>query len=165
VIQIDETAGGSSDNNHDFLSGYTTSTAGNHNFLTYAPVSLRRTYYKTAGTHTFRLEAYGAQNVAQSNYLWNPTITATFYPTGYGTGTTAVPPEEAGRFSNVQRTVSAGQPPQEGTVEGALVDLRELELRDAEAQAQAERAHRQLIEARLAEQQAKAPKPATPKQP
>ena len=165
MIQIDETAGGSSDNNHDFLSGYTTSTAGNHNFLTYAPVSLRRTYYKTAGTHTFRLEAYGAQNVAQSNYLWNPTITATFYPTGYGTGTTAVPPEEAGRFSNVQRTVSAGQPPQEGTVEGALVDLRELELRDAEAQAQAERAHRQRIEARLAEQLAKAPKPATPKQP
>jgi hypothetical protein len=76
-----------------------------------------------------------------------------------------VTPEEASQFSQVQRTVSAGVMPGEGSAEGALVDLRELELRDAEARAQAERAHRQLIEAQLAQQNAKAPRPATTKKP
>ena len=166
VIQIDETAGGSADASHYFMSGYWLGAAGAHNYFMYSPVSIRRTYYKAAGTYTFRFEAYGYQNESLLNSLDNPTITATFYPTSYGSVTTAVTPEEASRFSNVQRTASAGQFPQEGTVEGALVDLRELELRDAQASAQAERAHRQLIEAQLAQQNAKAgAKPATTKQP
>jgi hypothetical protein len=164
-IQIDETAGGSYEVGHYFLSGYS-SIPGAHNFNMWAPVSIRRTYYKPAGTYTFRLEAYGVQTETLQNYLINPTITATFYPTGYGSVTAAVTPGEASQFSNVQRTVSMGQLPQDGPTEGALVDLRELELRDAAAQVQAERAHRQLIEARLAQQQAtRTPMPATPKQP
>jgi hypothetical protein len=82
-----------------------------------------------------------------------------------------VTPEEASRFSDVQHPATAGQPQLGGALQSAgssesvLVDLRELELRDAEARAQAERAHRQLIEARLAEQQAKVAKPATTQQP
>jgi hypothetical protein len=164
-IQIDETAGGAADYSHDFISGYN-GTAGAHNFFTWAPVSIHRTYYKTAGTYTFRLEAHGVQNVTLANYLYNPTITATFYPSSYGSVTTAVTPEEASQFSDVQRTVSLGQLPQEGSSEGALVDLRELELRATQARLQAERAQRQLMESRLAQQKAKrTAKPATTKQP
>jgi hypothetical protein len=164
-LQIDETAGGGLDTYHYFISGYSSGPAGAHYFYTYTPVSIRRAYYKPAGTYTFRLEGYVYQNESLTNYIWDPTITATFYPTSYGSVTTAVTAEEASRLSNVQRTVSAGQLPQQGSSEGALVDLRELELRDAVARAQAERAHRQLIEARLAEQSAKSATPATTKQP
>jgi hypothetical protein len=164
-IQIDETAGGGYEVGHYFLSGYS-SIPGAHNFNMWAPVSIRRTYYKPAGAYTFRLEACGVQTETLQNYLMSPTITATFYPTGYGSVTTAATPEEASRFSNVQRTVSVGQLPQEASSEGALVDLRELELRATQARLQAEQAQRQLIEARLAQQNAKAAvKPATTKRP
>jgi hypothetical protein len=165
-IQIDETAGGTFDLAHDYISGYYNSTAGTHTGLTFAPISIRRTYYKAAGVYTFRLEAYGTQNVSLSNYIYNPTITATFYPTSYGSVTAAVTPEEASQFSDVQRAVSAGQLPQGTSSEGLLVDLRELELRATQARLQAEQAQRQLIEARLAQQRARAAtKPATTQKP
>jgi hypothetical protein len=169
--QIDETAGGPADYPHLTGSGFTGGTPGINADYRYTPLSTRRTYYKPAGTYTFRLEAYGSQSETLQNYLYSPTITATFYPTSYGTVTTAVTPEEASRFSDVQHPATAGQPQLGGALQSAgssesvLVDLRELELRDAEARAQAERAHRQLIEARLAEQQAKVAKPATTQQP
>jgi hypothetical protein len=151
-FQIDETAGGAADGGHYFTSGYFGAPAGAHNFFTWTPVSVHRTYYKVAGTYTFRLEASGTQNEAAYNYFWNPTITATFYPTSYGTVTAAPALAEAGAFSNPQATSSAGNGPGQPSVQGVTVDLRELELRDAKAAADAERAHRQLVEARLAQQ-------------
>ena len=169
-IQIDETAGGGIISGY-YISGYANGLAGTHTSYTYTPISVRHTYYKTAGTYTFRLEAYGHQSESLVNYLFDPTITATYYPTSYGEVTTAVTQEEANQFSNVQRTTSAGQPGPTGALQPAgsseslLVDLRELELRDAKARALAEKAHRQLIEARLAEQLAKIAKPATTTQP
>jgi hypothetical protein len=159
AIQIDETAGGGIDGAYYFFSGFS-AAGGARSFFTYTPVSIRHAYYKTAGTYTFRLEAYGVQNETLYNYLWNPTITATFYPASYGTVTAAVTAEEAGRFSDVQRVVSRGQAPGEATVEVDLVDLRELELRATQLRLQAEQAERRLLEARRARQDAG---PASPK--
>jgi hypothetical protein len=151
-IEIDEFAGGWIDFNYDFISGYYASTAGTLVGTRYCPISIRRTYYKTAGTYTFRLEAFAQQDEALVNYIYNPTITATFYPTGYGTVTTAVTAEEAVRFTDVQHVVSAGQLTRQGSVEGTLVDLRELELQATRARLQAEQAEHRLIEARAAQQ-------------
>jgi hypothetical protein len=151
-IQIDETAGGTADGSHYFSSGYFQGPAGAHNFFSWTPVSVHRTYYKAAGTYTFRLEASGTQNEAAYNYFWNPTITATFYPTSYGTVTAAPALAEAGSFSQRTVTTSAGNGPGQPELQGVTVDLRELELRDAKAAADAERAHLQLVEARLAQQ-------------
>jgi hypothetical protein len=168
-VQIDETAGGGFDATHAFASGYSSATAGTRTGYTEAPICVRRTYYKAAGTYTFRLEACGNQNESLLTYFYNPTIAATFCPTGYGTVATAVTPEEASRFSNVQRTTSAGQLSPTGDLqptgsgESALVDLRELELRATQERLEAEQAQRRLIEARLAQQLAKAPKPALTK--
>ncbi len=159
VFQIDETAGGEIDPGHQFTSGYTSGDFGTHNFVAWAPVSIRRTYYKPAGTYTFRLESYGYQTESVENFFLNPTITATYYPSSYGPVTTEVTAAEAAQFQGVRRAVSPL--PQGGSAEGALVDLRELELRDAEARARADRAHRELLEARLAEQSARVTKSAT----
>jgi hypothetical protein len=150
--QIDETAGGGTDGSHYFDSGFSVGAAGARNFFTWSPVSIRRTYFKAAGTYTFRLEAFGVQNEVLQNYFWNPTITATFYPTGYGTVTTAPPVAELSEFSSVQQTSSAGNGPGGAPVQGQLVDLRELELRAAQATAEAERAQRTLVEAQMAAQ-------------
>ena len=151
-FQIDETAGGGTDGNNYFVSGYNTGPAGARNFFTWSPVSIHRTYFKAAGTYTFRLEADGSQNEVLPNYFWNPTITAHYFPTGYGSVTAAPALAERGEFSTVQRTVSPANGPQGGSTEGELVDLRELELRAAKTAAEAERAHLALLEARVKNQ-------------
>ena len=147
-LQIDETAGGSVDISHYLGSGYGSGPAGSHNFFTWAPISIHRTYLKAAGAYTFRLEGYAFQSEALSNYLWNPTITATFYPTSYGSVTTAPAVAERGGFSNVQLTSSAGNGPGAPAVQGSTVDLRELEVRAARAAAADAQAQRELVEAR-----------------
>lgn len=149
-LQIDETAGGGTDANHYFASGF--SPTSNH--FTWNPVSLMRTYNKPAGTYTFRVEGAAANPGSLDNYLWNPTITATFYPTAYGTVTTAATGPELAQFSEVTHTVSGPNGP--GSTAGgagALVDLRELELRARRDEARAAESRRLLMEARLKQQQ------------
>jgi len=148
-FQIDEVAGGGVDPSHVFISGYSGGPAGARNFSTWSPVSIHRTYFKSAGTYTFRLEAYASQNEPLANFLLNPTITAQYFPTGYGSVTTAPAMAERGAFGSVQHTVSAGNGPWTDPTRGELVDLRELELRAAKATADAERARRLLLEARV----------------
>jgi hypothetical protein len=154
-LQIDETAGGSIVAGQYVTSGFNYNVAGLHNGYTYTPVSLRRVYAKTAGLYTFRLEARGAQSEYLTNTLFSPIITATFYPTSYGSVTTAVTAEEASRFSDVQRVASPDPLEPQGAGEAIVVDLRELELRAAQERTEAERAERRLLEARIAEQMAK----------
>ena len=78
AFQIDTTEGGVLNGNgeHDFLVGFedpaNTGTA-------YLPVAIQRAFEVGAGTSTFRLEATN-QSSDGSQYLWNPTITATWYP-------------------------------------------------------------------------------------
>ena len=164
-LQIDETAGGSIEAGQYVTSGFNYNVAGLHNGYTYTPVSLRRTYLKPPGVYTFRLEARGAQGESLTNTLFSPIITATFYPTSYGSVTTAVTPEEAGRFTQVPRVASPYPREREGPGEWLQVYLRELELRAAQERVEAERAERRLLEARLAEQRAGTAESAAGKRP
>src|SRR5262249_34019628 len=118
----------------------------------WTPISTRRTYFKPAGTYTFRLEAYGAQNAAASNYFSDPMITAEYFPTPYGAVTTALTADAAGGFSPLARSSTRSELPGASGNETVLVDLRELETRAATATAAAERAQRELLEARLKQQ-------------
>jgi len=86
IIQIDETADGSWLGAYHFVSGYSSSPGG----VIFHPVSARRTYLmSSAGTYAFRLEAMLQQAQTSQSWLWNPVITATFFPRNYGTVTTA----------------------------------------------------------------------------
>jgi hypothetical protein len=153
IAQIDETAGGTEDMNHsEFVGAF--AFAGTLN--NYMPYSNTRTYLKAAGTYTFRLEAQ-KQGGGGSAYFYNPTLTAIYLPTSYGTVTTAVTAAEAADFQRIERTVSAGQSGRRGG-DGALVDLRELELKAARMREAATAAERDLLHARLEAQRAGAAK-------
>jgi hypothetical protein len=110
--------------------------------------TMRRTYYKFgADSHTFRLEAMKG---AGSGYagVYRPTLIATFFPTSYGSVITTAAAAEAATFQNVTWTRTRGF---DGKDRGpaAQVDLRELELKAAKAEAEAERVGRELVEAKL----------------
>lgn len=68
--------GGSGD--HEYLVG--TNYPGGP-LSTWDPIAVQRAFAVTAGTHEFRLEAL-AQTASGNKYFWNPTIRATWYPTG-----------------------------------------------------------------------------------
>lgn len=118
------------------------------------PVSVSRTYFKSAGVYTFRLEVKAATvsgtGSVQAIY---PTIRATFYPHAYGSVTTVMPVADAADFSQVRSVASNASAAAGGlpVVNEAMVetDLRELELKVARATAEAERAHRELLEAQI----------------
>lgn len=81
ALQIDDTAGGSRDNDHYYYAG---GAFGDAEEPFYMPVSLRRTFAVEGGfNYTFRLEAE-SMTFEGTRRLWNPTITAMFVPTAYG---------------------------------------------------------------------------------
>jgi hypothetical protein len=84
-------------------------------------------YYRSAGTHTFYLRARHWGFSTGECYIIHPDLTAIYLPTSYGAVAT-------------YEDRSGSAPPS---------DLRVLELRDARAEAAAERARRELIEAQL----------------
>jgi hypothetical protein len=80
-FQIDETAGGVADADHSFRVGFDAAPTISNSWW---PVSTTRSYYKpTAGTYTFHFEALDG-NLSGFKFMWNPIITATYYPTSYG---------------------------------------------------------------------------------
>lgn len=147
-FQIDETAGGSQDNDYYQYVGWTGATeTGTH----YLPLHAQRTYYKTsAGSYTFRLEARDALGTS-SKYMWNPVITATYIPTGYGTVTTRVAQDQVAGFQDVRSANTGSNGPGTASEPTALVDLRELELRVAREEARLEASRRRLAEAQNAQ--------------
>jgi hypothetical protein len=159
-MQITDVSGAPEDYAHYFFVGGPAASGGVTVTAGYVPVSMHRTYYESAaGTYTFYFQGWNHAN-ANAVYAWDPTLTALYAPTAYGSVTTSVTAAELPRFEQVTQTSSAGNGPGEPVVSGVLVDLRELELRDAEARAQAERAHRRLVEAQLARQLARTTTPA-----
>ena len=114
-------------------------------------VSLHRTWFLAAGNYTFNFESKGQSVGGGTNQMVNPTITATYFPTSYGTVTALVSGADAASFSRA--TPVAASPDGAGIQStGVSVDLRELELRATRAAADAERAQRALVEAQLLEQ-------------
>ncbi|PWB72423.1 hypothetical protein C3F09_06610 [candidate division GN15 bacterium] len=131
-VQIDEASGG------DPLPPYH-SRFGQDSSVTWGatqiPGFVSRVFYKPAGSYTFRLEgAEFVDNCAECYpQVQNAIITARYYSTAYGTVEAIVPPEEAGNFENAAPVTVDSQTKYR-------VDLRELELRAAKAEAAAERA-------------------------
>jgi len=147
ACQIDSTAGGSNDLDYYHMVGF--STPPNVDVI-WLPISMRRTYYESsAGSHTYRFEAmdktgYGAK------YIWNPVITATYFPTSYGSVLTVASSSDVGQFERAELRVPGPNGLQEvPTGEGGyVVDLRELELKAARL-----RDELRKIEAEIAEEE------------
>ena len=157
--QITNVSGAAEDYSHYFFVGGPSVSSGT---VTpgYVPVSIHRTYYESAaGTYTFYFQGWNGYN-ATSAYAWDPTFTALYTPTSYGAVVTSATATELPQFERVTATSSAGNGPNQPAVSGSVVDLRELELRVTRTRLQAEQAQRQLIEAQMVQQNAKAAKPA-----
>jgi hypothetical protein len=159
-MQITEVSRAPTDWSHYFYVGGASVSSGTVT-LGYVPVNIHRTYYKAAaGTYTFYFQAWNEYN-ATSGYAWSPTLTALYTPVSYGSVVTSATAAELPRFESVTPTSAAGNGPGRPAVSGALVDLRELELRATRERLEAEQAERRLIEAKLADQNGRsAAKPA-----
>lgn len=143
-MQIDETAAG------NLGTRYCWSGAYNHAGITneYETSSITRVYNLTAGAHTFRLEGNGfsGNNGSAQTYLFQCELMATFIPTSYGAVAATV--AERSNFDDAT-LVKVSDPQANHSTQAYAVDLRELELKAARAQAEAEKARRELVEARL----------------
>jgi len=153
VVQIDETPGGSY-NYPDFVTFGADSTV-TTNWYDF-PVYVHRIYSKPAGTYTFRVEgmASSSNGVGAVTRCYNTMILATYYSTSYGNVNTLVSSNEREQFDNAVPEITSEFGPANSTGPQTLyrVDLRELELKAARAQAAAERAQRELLEAKLQEE-------------
>lgn len=141
-LSIKDTSGGPLDGNYWFLSGFETAAP---NGRTRWPVSMRRTYFRNAGTWTFYFQARPRTNPsALTNYLWQPTITATYLPTSYGSVVASATLAEA-HGESLAPLRDHSESATDGSV---LVDLRELELRAAKLREAALDADVALLKAR-----------------
>ncbi len=144
VCQIDDVPRNSSDGNYNYNVGFTNGPTG----VVYLPTTMRRTFYVSAGTYTYYFESY---NSGGGSYMWNPVITASYFPTAYGTVSSIVPPSVASSYEKSD-AVETSVPAPQGTVtrrSGSIVDLRELQLKATKLREEAERAENELLKARL----------------
>jgi hypothetical protein len=104
----------------------------------------------SAGTYTYYLNA-NRVSTGGTAYLYNPGLTLLYFPKSYGTVSAMVPGSELAGFSSSQQASLPSGPSAaaSGTPTSYVVDLRELELKATQARLEAERAERQLIEARM----------------
>ena len=132
-LQIDETAGGSQSYPYYTFFGLaayvTTGTC-------YFPAYVTRVYNKsTAGTYTFRLEGMEASSNDPSAITrsGDHILTATYYPTSYGTVEASVSADQVGSFDQSEVVVPTER--EDGTSAQVTykVDLRELELKAKQA--------------------------------
>lgn len=111
----------------------------------------QRVYYKTAGTYTFYLSArqvIGSFGTAIGGF---GILTASYFPIAYGAVNAMVSATEAGAFEN-KTTQVVGNSNLVGATKSQTmyqVDLRELEQKAARLRAEADKAERELAEARL----------------
>ncbi len=141
--QIDETSGGSYYSSHGMYWGGDSRAGTNYHNVLHT-----RTYFKSAGTYSFRLEAEAyLTNAAGAETKTRGWLLATYYPTSYGSViTTTSDPNE---FTDA-KAISIEDI--DGTVTTAYeVDLRELELRAARLRAETAEAELELISAQQAQ--------------
>jgi len=145
VIQIDETAGGGS------ISGiYTTVGAATlDGGFRYFSASTQRTYFKNAGTYTFRLEASNFTGLTPID-AERPILTAIYLPSSYGTVTTVSPSPDGDPEA---KTVEVTDRLDDSPTTVYEVDLRTLEIKARRAREAALRAE---LELRNAQRQAAA---------
>ena len=114
-------------------------------------------YVASAGTHTYYFNAGRGYTDGTATVSYSKLV-LTYFPTSYGTVTTAVSGQESTQFENVlEETIpsdnAAGTDQSDVTL--YTVDLRELELKAAKARAEAEHAEKELLEAQLKERDRK----------
>ena len=132
TLQISENVLGSPEAGQLTSSGYTTVAPAT---VQHVPVSLERAYFKSAGSYTFYLQAVTSAAGTFTSSLYNPMISATYFPTSYGAVTAS---------ADAKGPLGAGSA---GATGG--VDLRELEQRVAREKAAVAETERQLSKARL----------------
>ncbi len=107
----------------------------------------------SAGAYTYYMNAYRGWT-GGTGAVYTPYLTLVYFPTAYGSVAASVPASELAGFTSSRLNPSSTSEVAPGVQvpETYTVDLRELELRAAKARADAEKAERELIEARMAEQ-------------
>jgi hypothetical protein len=143
-IQIDETAGGlltAPYYSRFGLGGYVNTSAN------YIPLTVQRTYFKSAGTYTFRLEGNNTTSggTATCNFA---KLTAMYFATSYGSVATMA---SSGSDVSGARPVEVSDPSRTGdrTSTQYEVDLSVLELKAKEAKLAAIKAEKERIQAEL----------------
>ncbi len=131
AAQIDETAGGALDFARFSLFGMNPPPSAG---FVDGELAAQQTYFKAAGTYTFRLEGISFYPPAGSRTVYFPVVTATYYPTAYGGVTTvASKPSEFGNA--VAKTVKMEMPNGlESTEMVYQTDLGELGLKARESE-------------------------------
>ncbi len=110
-------------------------------------ITHKKVVYKDAGTYTFRVEGrpHPSNTAGAYSRVWSARITATYFPTSYGSVTGIV--ADPGDHPNAEAITLEDR---EGNITTAYkVDLRDLELRATRARLEAERLARELAEAQL----------------
>ena len=115
----------------------------------YQTLTATRVFSVGAGVNTFEVigNGYNGNALNASVGVWSANILATYQPTGYGDVDALV--ADASGFEHSTAVGLEGGLPQTGGTTLYEVDLRELELKAARAQAEAEKARRELVEAKL----------------
>jgi hypothetical protein len=143
-IQIDETAGGGTATGRFLRTGL--SAYSGTSYMDF-DISLQRTYFKSAGTHTFRMEARHLSGGPGTARVCFPTITAMFFPTSYGTvSTIADNPDDHPEYRASASDGLGGDEPSQGAYE---IDLRYYELKARETRQRALEAELELQRARM----------------
>lgn len=117
---------------------------------TYQTVPLKRIFFKPAGSFTFYMQgnAYSVNTAGTTVSLYNSQwLTATFFPTSYGSVVTPVPATEDLEGKNALR--GAAYPDGSGEQTIYTADLRQLELKAAETARKAAEAQLELERARF----------------
>jgi len=141
-VQIDENAGGGISPGYYTTVGLSSYSGTDIHLFS---CSTQRTYFKSAGTYTFRLEAVLLTGSATAQSTW-PILTATYFPSSYGTVQT-VSPSPAG--DPHAKAVQISDPTGNGNVTTAYqVDLRALELKARKEREEALQAELELERAR-----------------
>ena len=149
-VQISQTSAGPQDGGHYFYSGH--NGVGGPGGFDYIPCSIHRTYGPlAAGAYTFYFQALATNSSALTNYMWNATLTASYFPSAYGTVQQVVSQDEASRYPGGTRMIPAANGSQAATSAGVLVDMRQLEKQVMRTQADANAARHQLDQARAAQ--------------
>jgi hypothetical protein len=147
-LYISETSGGAYDISHYCDSGWSSVSP---SVTDRRAVSIHRTFFKSAGTYTFYFEGQAVNTAALSNYLWDATITASYFPTSYGGVTTLMSASEAAAIPGATRvTPVSGSDQPSGDV--MLVDLRQLERQVASDRARLAESEARLRQAQDARQ-------------
>ena len=137
-MQIDESAGGGTLNGHYsavYASQLPTTGYYSHNCTS------QRTYYKSIGTYTFRLEAKRITNNGTTK-CWQSILTAMYFPTSYGDVISKTSETLSKTESNSGDGVNMES-------KSSVIDLRDLELEALKKREEAERSERKFMEAQL----------------